>query len=513
MKNLKRQDRNGTRTTTDIERKYKLGQIDYTAEQIEELKMKLVVDSSLSATSPNAIANSVVTNALNNKVNKETGKGLSTNDFTNADKEKLDNMGDITGVPTGGTTGQVLTKKSDEDNDTYWATPTGGSTGSGEIVGDTLPIGAVIEWDSDTIPTNWLLLNGQAVSRTTYSELFALYGTRYGAGDGSTTFNLPNRKTRVSVGKDSSDSDFTTLGKTGGEKKHTLTINEMPKHSHNTQGYNRTHIGISDGGESMSRFRVDGDPVDSGMILETGGDQPHNNLQPYFVTNFIVKAKQSAAIITNVIDNLTSTSSTDVLSAKQGKVLSDEIKAQTLAFYENGGTTDANTTIKPLVLTKVNTPTTDFWYVETLFYGSIATTSNRKQIAYGYKFDAPIYTRYYISGTWSEWTTGEIKSSSISDYEGHIWFKNGMLLQWGEVIITPTAANTVTSAEVTFPIAYGFAPFITASPQIAYPNACTCSVGVGSTDAGAKAGMKIYMTRTNTSATNFRWIAIGFKSA
>ena len=514
MKDLKRQDRNGSRTATDLERRYRFNQIELTKEEMEKLKTQLVVDSSLSASSPNAIANSAVTKALNNKVSKETGKGLSTNDFTDADKEKLDNIGDFTGVPTGGTTGQVLTKQSDADNDTYWATPTGGSTGG--VAGDTLPIGAVIEWDSDTIPTNWLLLNGQAVSRTTYSELFALYGTRYGAGDGSTTFNLPNRKTRVPVGKDSSDTDFATLGKKGGEKTHTLTIDEMPSHNHGFENGNGTSISpttMRDGGVNDLSQSTGNRTYDYLIGSKTGGSQPHNNLQPYFVTNFIVKAKQSAAIITNVIDNLTSTSSTDVLSANQGKVLSDEITAKTLALYENGGTTDANTTTAPLILTKVNTPTTDFWYVETLFYSKIANTSNRKQIAYSYKFDAPIYTRYYISGTWSEWTTGEIKSSSISDYEGHLWFKNGMLLQWGEIIITPTAANTVTSVEVTFPIAYGFAPFITASPQIAYPNACTCSVGVGSTDAGAKAGMKIYMTRTNTSATNFRWIAIGFKSA
>lgn len=512
MKDLKRQDKNGVRSATDLERRYKFNQIELTKEEMEKLKTQLVVDSSLSASSPNAIANSAVTQALNTKVNKETGKGLSTNDFTDEDKEKLDNIGDFAGVPTGGTTGQVLTKQSNADNDTYWATPTGGSTGG--VAGDTLPIGAVIEWDSDTIPTNWLLLNGQAVSRTTYSELFALYGTRYGAGDGSTTFNLPNRKTRVSVGKDSSDSDFTTLGKKGGEKTHTLTIDEMPTHDHAIM----TKYNATPGDAYLMRGSGGTDELKNGGTggygaRNTGGSQPHNNLQPYFVTNFIVKAKQSAAIITNVIDNLTSTSSTDVLSAKQGKELNDQIKKRTLAFYENGGTTDANTTIEPLVLTKVNTPTADFWYVETLFYGSIANTSNRKQIAYGYKFDAPIYTRYYISGTWSEWTTGEIKSSSISDYEGHLWFKNGMLLQWGQVTIKPTAANAVTSTEIIFTHAYTFAPFVTASPQIAYPDAVTTSVGSGSTDGGAKAGMKIFMTRTNTSETAFRWLAIGFKSA
>lgn len=264
MKNLKRQDRNGTRTTTDIERKYKLGQIDYTAQEIEELKMKIVVDSSLSASSPNAIANSAVTQALNNKVSKETGKGLSTNDFTDELKDKLDNM-----------------------------TPTS----------DTLPIGAVIEWDSDTIPENWLLLDGQAVSRTEYSELFALYGTRYGAGDGSTTFNLPNRKTRVSVGKDSTDSDFNTLGKTGGEKAHKLTINEIPNHRHGLYNYNANGSNLTESSSVMLGQTATG-WSGNGFTTYEGGGAAHNNLQPYFVTNFIVKAKQGNASNGEAIDTV-----------------------------------------------------------------------------------------------------------------------------------------------------------------------------------------------------------------
>ena len=338
MKNLKRQDRNGTRTTADVERKYNFKQIDYTVEEIEELKKKIVVDSSLSTSSTNPVQNKVITNALNAKVNKETGKGLSSNDYTDEDKALLE------------------TYKQKESN-----------------IAD-------------------------AVSK---------------------------------------------------------------KHSHS----NKTVL------DSYTKTQTD-------LMNEIGAtSHTHTNK--------------------TVLDGIT-----------DGDIQS----WNNLAVYEDGGTTDANTTTEPLILTKVNAPTVDFWYIKTLFYGSISNTSNRKQIAYGYKFDAPIYTRYCISGTWSEWTTGEIESSNISDNKGHLWFKNGMLLQWGEVIITPTAADTVTSAEITFPKPYEFAPFITASPQIAYPNACTCSVGVGSTSAGAKAGMKIYMTRTNTSATNFRWFAIGYKS-
>lgn len=355
MKNLKRQDRNGSRTTTDIERKYKLGQIDYTAEEIEELKKKIVVDSSLSASSNNAIANSAVTIALNNKVSKETGKGLSTNDFTDADKEKLDDA--VNNYHTHSNKALLDTYKQTENN------------------------------------------LADAVSK---------------------------------------------------------------KHDHS----NKTIL------DSYTKTQSD-------LINEMGvTSHTHTN-----------KA---------ILDGITE----------------DDIKSwNNLAIYENGGSTDANTTTEPLILTKVNTPTTDFWYVKTLFYGSISNTSNRKQIAYSYKFDAPIFLRHYNGGAWTEWTTGDIESISLSDNNGRLWFKSGMLLQWGEVIITPTAANTVTSAEITFPEAYQFAPFITASPQIAYPNACTCSVGIGSTDEGAKTGMKIYMTRTNTSATTFRWLAIGYKSA
>lgn len=117
---------------------------------------------------------------------------------------------------------------------------TGGSSG---LVADTLPIGSVVEWYSSNIPTNWLECNGQAISRTDYSELFTVLGTTYGEGDGSTTFNLPNMSGKFNVGLDSDDTDFDTLGKTGGSKSqdmthshttqsHILTVSELPAHTH-----------------------------------------------------------------------------------------------------------------------------------------------------------------------------------------------------------------------------------------------------------------------------------------
>lgn len=92
MKELKKQDRTSSRLPTDTERKYKLGQIELTKEELDKLKSELVVDEYLSATSSNAIANKTVTNALNNKVTKEANKGLSSNDFTNEYKAKIDSL-------------------------------------------------------------------------------------------------------------------------------------------------------------------------------------------------------------------------------------------------------------------------------------------------------------------------------------------------------------------------------------------------------------------------------------
>lgn len=176
--------------------------------------------------------------------------------------------------------------------------------------GDTLPIGGIIAFDSDTIPNGWLLCDGRAVSRTKYAELFKAIGTKHGSGDGSTTFNLPNPKGRTLVGKDSSDTDFNELGKTGGEKTHTLTVNEMPSHKHGFQANNDFHAQSGTDAWIFKGGRNDG------FILETGGDQPHNNLQPYLVTNFIIKAKNTAVVKGEIIQEDGTASETNVYSAK-----------------------------------------------------------------------------------------------------------------------------------------------------------------------------------------------------
>lgn len=192
----------------------------------------------------------------------------------------------------------------------------------GAVSGDTLPIGAIMPFGSDTIPDNWLLCNGQAVSRTTYQELFNTIGITYGTGDGFTTFNLPDLQGKIPVGKDENDTDFDTLGNTGGEKEHTLTINEMPSHSHMLQL--RSYESASGTGQWHATYNGNESQSNVGS-WETGGSQAHNILQPYIVQNYIIKAKQSAGIVATVVDGLNSTSATNALSANQGRILNEKI--------------------------------------------------------------------------------------------------------------------------------------------------------------------------------------------
>ena len=149
------------------------------------------------------------------------------------------------------------------------------------VVNDSVPIGAIQFFAGGNSPKGWLICDGSAVSRTQYSELFDVIGTTYGSGDGSTTFNLPDQRGRVLIGVGSGYS----LGATGGEKTHALTVNEMPSHTH--RGMYSSGAGTSAGisGVSTNHWYSDG------FIENTGGGQAHNNMQPYLTVNSIIKAK------------------------------------------------------------------------------------------------------------------------------------------------------------------------------------------------------------------------------
>ena len=95
-----------------------------------------------------------------------------------------------------------------------------------------IPPGIIADYGGTTAPTGWLLCNGAAYARTgTYAALFAIIGTTYGAGDGSTTFNVPDARGRVLAGKAAAGT-FGALGAVPGVEAAFITVNELPWHHH-----------------------------------------------------------------------------------------------------------------------------------------------------------------------------------------------------------------------------------------------------------------------------------------
>jgi microcystin-dependent protein len=152
------------------------------------------------------------------------------------------------------------------------------------------PVGSVMQFAGAAAPSYWLLCDGAAISRTAYPDLFTIIGTTYGAGDGSTTFNLPNLKGRVPVGRDAAQTEFDVLGETGGEKAHVLTIAELAAHNHSYS--NAWTNAPGDGGSDINRYHVAvGIANDHGLgTANNGSGTAHNNLQPYIALNYIIRA-------------------------------------------------------------------------------------------------------------------------------------------------------------------------------------------------------------------------------
>ena len=98
------------------------------------------------------------------------------------------------------------------------------------------PAGIMGAYAGGVVPDGWLLADGRAISRTTYSDLYAAIGTTWGPGNGNTTFNLPDTQERFLLGKSATKA----VGDTGGESEHTLTTGEMPRHSHSAPSHSHS---------------------------------------------------------------------------------------------------------------------------------------------------------------------------------------------------------------------------------------------------------------------------------
>ena len=162
--------------------------------------------------------------------------------------------------------------------------------------------GTIVPWTVSSAPTGYLECDGQAVSRTTYSDLFAVIGTTYGAGDGSSTFTLPDLKDRVVYGKSSSVS----LAATGGAATVTpagtnagtaLSEAQLPSHTHattltqtnGTSSSNETRV-ASGGGTTLGTQAYTSSSTGSGAThTHTFSGDAQSTLQPYLCLKFMIK--------------------------------------------------------------------------------------------------------------------------------------------------------------------------------------------------------------------------------
>lgn len=139
-------------------------------------------------------------------------------------------------------------------------------------------------------PRGWAQCDGQILPINQNQSLYALLGTTYG-GDGRTTFALPDLRSRTPIHR----GDGFVQGQSGGEETHTLNAAETPAHTHDMQGSaapgntpvpaNGTLAGYTGGYESSSTGTTD---LRSDSILNSGGGQAHNNMQPYVTVNFAI---------------------------------------------------------------------------------------------------------------------------------------------------------------------------------------------------------------------------------
>lgn len=148
-------------------------------------------------------------------------------------------------------------------------------------------VGEVRIWAGSTAPDGWEICDGEVLSRSGYADLFGVIGTTYGYTT-DFTFRLPNLKGRVVVGLSDVDTEFDTLGESGGEKRHTLTVSEMPSHQHSSTLFLLDGSQFYTGASNRPVVSTTGSRWPIATIPAQGGGSSHNVLDPYLTMNYII---------------------------------------------------------------------------------------------------------------------------------------------------------------------------------------------------------------------------------
>lgn len=158
-----------------------------------------------------------------------------------------------------------------------------------------IPIGTILEYSLDFLPSeDFEWVNGQTVSRTECSILnegYAKMGYPYGAGDGETTFNLPDRRECVAIGYKENSEKFGTLGKKGGSFTHELIQDELPAIKLNGHFQNFTGLSVASDGYSLISSMNDNFKGTTPITENIGSGTPIDITPKHIVCNYIIKVK------------------------------------------------------------------------------------------------------------------------------------------------------------------------------------------------------------------------------
>lgn len=163
------------------------------------------------------------------------------------------------------------------------------------------PLGIIEMWAGSSLPNGYALCNGAEFKQSDFPLLFAALGTTFNAapapnGVPYTTrggyFRLPDLRSRFVVGQSDIDNDYNALAKAGGEKEHSLTINEMPEHAHSHKYPLPKSGNWQAGGTNTPDNTTMGQPTEPNAQTENkGGGLPHENRPPYYTLAYIMRIK------------------------------------------------------------------------------------------------------------------------------------------------------------------------------------------------------------------------------